>query len=466
MADDKRDAPDPKRRRPATIDLKATEIASEPGKPAEPVEKTAETLRAAPAPEAAAAASVSPQPPRPPGAQSWRPEWLDTAALNERFSGLRDRFDWRLAAAGATGAAAVFLLFLVMWAAGAFSPRDDFTAPFTTRMAGLEKRVADLAGRPQPAAADPRAVAELGTRVAAAEQAMGRLADLDSRLGKAEQGVAKAEQVAAAPRGAQADQALTARVAALETAMRPLAEIASRLDTANAAARDAKSRADAAFDAAQKNAAVPAAQAADHKEIEALAARVAALEQALKSSEARIATTAGADRAGRLAFVAVALRATVERGDPFAQELAAVRPLVADAKALGPLEPFAASGVPRAAVFARELSALTGPMLAAAGGPPREGFIDRLQANAERLVRIRPINEAPGDDPATVIGRADVKATHGDVAGAVAELGNLPVAVRAPAEGFIARAKAREAALAAARKLADDAVGALAKAGQ
>jgi len=38
--------------------------------------------------------------------------------------------------------------------------------------------------------------------------------------------------------------------------------------------------------------------------------------------------------------------------------------------------------------------------------------------------------------------------------------------VRAPADGFIARAKAREAALAAARKLADDAVGALAKAGQ
>ena len=466
MADDKRDGPDAKRRRPATIDLKATEIASEPVKPSEPVEKTAETPRAAPAPEAAAAASAPPEPPRPTGAPSWRPEWLDAAALNERFSGLRDRLDWRLAAAGATGAAAVFLLFLAMWSAGAFSPRDDVTAPLTTRMAGLEKRVADLASRPQPAAVDPRAIAELGTRVAAAEQAMRRLADLDSRLGKAEQGLTKAEQAASTPRAAPADQALTARIAALETAMRPLAEIGSRLDGASTAARDAKSRADAAFEAAQKNAGAPAAQAADHKEIEALGARVAALEQALKSSEARVAATAGADKAGRLAFVAVALRATVERGDPFVQELAAVRPLVADAKALGSLEPFAASGVPRASALARELSSLTTPMLAAAGGPPREGFIDRLQANAERLVRIRPINEAPGDDPATVIGRADVKATHGDLAGAVAELGSLPAAVRAPAEGFIARAKAREAALAAARKLADDAVGALAKAGQ
>jgi hypothetical protein len=456
MADDKRDAPQPggKRRRPATLDLKATEVASESVKPTEPVEMTAETPR----PEPAAAPPSEPPPAAAPAATSWRPEWLDVSAMNARLSGVRDRFDWRLATAGAVGAAAMFLLFLMVWAAGAFSPRDDLTAPLATRIAGLEKRVADLTTRPQPVAADPRAVADLGGRVAAAEQAMSRLADLDSRLGKA-------EQAAAAPRAAQTDQALTTRVAALEAAMRPLAELGPRVDGASTIARDAKSRADAAFEVAQKNAAAPAAQAADHKEIEALVARVAALEQALKASEARVAATAGADKAGRLAFVAVALRATVERGDPFAQELAAVRPLT-DAKALGPLEPFAASGLPRAAALARELSSLTTPMLAAAGGPPREGFIDRLQAKAARLVRIRPINEAPGDDPATDIARAEVKAALGDLAGAVAELAALPAAVRAPAQGFIARAQAREAALAAARKLADDAVGALAKAGQ
>jgi hypothetical protein len=79
--------------------------------------------------------------------------------------------------------------------------------------------------------------------------------------------------------------------------------------------------------------------------------------------------------------------------------------------------------VPRAAALARELSQLSGPMLNAAGTTPRDGgFIDRLQQNAERLVRIRPINEAPGDDPATVIARAEAKAAHGDLSGAVAEL--------------------------------------------
>jgi len=199
--------------------------------------------------------------------------------------------------------------------------------------------------------------------------------------------------------------------------------------------------------------------------MQALAARVTALEQAAKALEQKTAATAGADRAGRLAFVAVALRAAVERGDAFAQELAAVKPLVANGAILAPLEPFAATGVPRTPALARELSQLTGPMVSAAGTPPREGgILDRIQQNAERLVRIRPINGSPGDDAATVVARADAKASHGDLAGALAELGALAPAVRAPAESWMKKAQAQLAALAAARKLAEDAVGTLAKA--
>ena len=129
-----------------------------------------------------------------------------------------------------------------------------------------------------------------------------------------------------------------------------------------------------------------------------------------------------------------------------------------------PLEPFAATGVPRSAALARELSQLTGPMLNATGAPRDGGILDRIQQNAERLVRIRPINETPGDDAATVVARADVKATHGDLAGAVAELGALPAGVRAPGAGWMKKAQAQIAALAAARSLADDAIAALAKA--
>ena len=435
MADEQRPSGPPggkRRRPPTTLDLKATEVAPDPVKPAETTDSDQKTASAE-ASEAAAAAAPNAETASPP---TWRPNWVEArmARIGARLSAGSSA---RLIAASAAAAAAMLVLFLALWGLGAFNNRDD---ALPARIAALETQVRDLAAKPAPASADPRALAELAARVA------------------------KAEQAAAAPRAPQTDQALTDRVAALETAVRPLADVAQRLDGAGAAAREAKSRADAAFEAAQKGA---PAQAADRQEIEALAQRVAALEQAAKSADekiARAATSAGADRAGRLAFIAAALRAAVERGVPFAPELAAAKPLIADPAALGALEPFAATGVPRADVLARELSQRSNAILAAAGNAPREGgILDRLQQNAERLVRIRPISETSGDDPATVLARAEAKASHGDIAGAVKDLAQLPEPARAAAQAWIKRAEAQVAALAAARGLAENAVGALAR---
>jgi hypothetical protein len=467
MADEKGSSGPPggkRRRPPTTIDLRATEIASEPATSIEPIDSSPETPQAEPQAAAAGMASEasSEPPPRPAGAPSragWR-DWLDVTAMNARMSALRgqvaDRMNWRLIAAGGAGAAAMLVVFLALWGFGAFNRRDDLTVMLAARLAILELQVRDLGSRPQPAGLDQRALADLAARVGAAEQAMGRLGDFDARL-------AKAEAAATAPRSAPPDQILIARVTALEAAVRPLADLRQGLDAANAAARDARSRADAAFEAAQK---APAPQAVEvtPDQIDALSARVTALEQAEKAAEQKLAVSVGADRAGRFALVAVQLRGAVERGEPFAQELAAVKPLAGDAAALGALEPFAATGVPRSAALARELSQFTGAMLSATGAPRDGGILDRIQQNAERLVRIRPINETPGDDPATVVARAEVKATHGDLAGAVAELGALPPAVRAPAEGWMKKSQAQIAALAAARSLADNAIAALAKA--
>ena len=229
----------------------------------------------------------------------------------------------------------------------------------------------DLSSRPQPSV-EPRAVSDLAARLGAAGQATGKMADLEGRL-------AKAEAAAAVPRPVQSDPALAARIAALETAAPSAAQtdpaLAARIAGLETTAREAKSRADAAFEAAQKNAAalVPAS------EVEALAARIATLEATMKAAEARIATTAGADKAGRLAFVAVSLRAIVERGDPFAQELAPCA-AGADAKILAPLEPFAAGGSTARSSACARTSQLNGAMLAATGSAPRDGgFIDRLR---------------------------------------------------------------------------------------
>ena len=50
----------------------------------------------------------------------------------------------------------------------------------------------------------------------------------------------------------------------------------------------------------------------------------------------------------------------------------------------------------------------------------------RLQANAEKLVRIRPIEETSGNDPLAIVARIEIRAAQADIAGALAELAKLP----------------------------------------
>src|SRR5262249_41982106 len=160
-----------------------------------------------------------------------------------------------------------------------------------------------------------------------------------------------------------------------------------------------------------------------------LADQVATLERSGKALDEEIAKRrAGenADRAVRLAVVAAALSAAVERGDAFASELAVTKSLAADAGALAPLEPVAASGVPSAASLGAELTALLPALTQAAGAGPRDGnFLERMQAGAERLVRIRPVDAVPGDDPAAVLARIEIRAKEADIAGTLAELAKL-----------------------------------------
>ena len=92
---------------------------------------------------------------------------------------------------------------------------------------------------------------------------------------------------------------------------------------------------------------------------------------------------------------------------------------------------------------------------------PEGGFLERLQANAGKLVRIRPVDAPPGDDPSAVLARLEIDAVKADIAAALADLGKLADATRAPAQDWINKANARQAALAAARQYAADTARAL-----
>jgi hypothetical protein len=441
-----------RRRRPTpTIDLTATEVARKPEEkataPAQASVAASAGARTRPEP---AAASSEPPPTTSPDIDIFSAEAAADSPGGEppRADSGFTRPDWlpreipwppSWPVAGAVGGGIVLVVFALLWLAGLFSPRDDGSNALNARLAQVESRLRQIPNGPAPTAVDPKKLDDLAARVS------------------------KLETLPAPP---ASDAAIASRFAAVETAVKAfqgkLAELDRRADDNAAALREARGRADAAMLAADAARSAPA----DRGEIEALTKRIAALEQTTKTVGDDLAKRAAAagDRPVRLAVSAQALRAAVERGDPFAAELAAVRPLAADPQTLAPLEPFAASGVPTQAALARQLPELVAAMQRLAGAPPPEaGVFDRLRASAERLVRIRPMEEGPGDDPTTIIARIEAKAARSDIAGALAELAKLPAPVRAPAEDWIKRAEARSVAVDASRRFAGNALAALGK---
>lgn len=381
------------------------------------------------------------------------------SAAHRSLSGLAAAVRWPLVGAGLAGALVTLGIVWVVLSTGGGSDSSAAEA----RIAQLEHQVADLAGR---APADPANSESFG--------------DLANRLQKLDAQLAQMQTAQTAVSRSASDPALAERIAAVETQMKSLAETVGALGqrSDSAAAANAAALSDLTQKLARSdtpgtdlNAAATERSNANADLIAALANRIDALEGNAKATEATLAAEVVKrsaesldDRSVRTALVAAALAAVVERGRPFTAELKAAQSQAADAAVLAPLESFAATGVPNAGALARELSSLEPALLQAARAAPSEaGFLDKLQANAERLVRIRPIEEIPGDDPAAVIARIEFKAVHGDVPGALTEFGNLPANVRAPAQAWISKAQARTDALAASRAFAAEALAALGK---
>jgi hypothetical protein len=330
------------------------------------------------------------------------------------------RQSWTPVIAGLSGVGGGAVVVLLLWAFGALSsgqpvlpPQQASQPDLSPRLAGIEQQLKELAARPAPAAPDTRA-----------------LTDIAARLGKLESAVA-------APRLPVTDPVVLGRITAAENTAKSTADnvagLTRRVDSLETALRDTNGQ------------------------LQQLAVATAELQARVRE------TGAGADRPSRLAAVTAALRAAIERGEPFAAELAIEKSLGADASLVTALEPFAAAGVPSPAALGHELAAIIRPMLVTAEPPHDSTFLDKLQAHAEKLVKVRPIDEARGDDRIAVLTRIEQRAGKGDIAGALSEFSKLPPEVRARPElqAWAAKAEARGKAVEAARKLAADAVTAL-----
>ena len=208
------------------------------------------------------------------------------------------------------------LVLAVIGLASLFLSRDHGVSDLEARLAAVEQQVRN------PAAAAPAARAP---------------DDVTSRL-------AKLEAAGAGGTSAAGDSALADRIGALQGEVKALAEtvgmLGRRNDEALAAAREARSRAEATAAATaaavaaltQKVASAPAVDRGElDSKFDTLGNRVAGLERNDKALASELAKRAAAetagDRAVRLALAAAALRTAVERGDPYASELATVKAL-------------------------------------------------------------------------------------------------------------------------------------------
>jgi hypothetical protein len=311
------------------------------------------------------------------------------------------------------------------------SPTVAVPDDVVTRIAKLE---AALSVPPsQPSSPPPRLAAEVGDLAS-------RMAGHDAKLA-----------------------ALTDRIASLEGAVR---EAAAAARVAGERAEEVAGRSDGdRRNSDEQN----RTQQDDRSAVDDLANRVATLESqqtALQRKQEGLNRVtdaiAAVDKAVRLATVAVALRSTLERNSPFAAELAAARSLGADEKALASLAPFAATGLPTSSELSHELSTLL-PELRRLSVPPGQdlGYLDRLRASAVKMLNIRPVQNQPGDDPSTVMGRIEFQMAQQDVGAMVVELDKLPAPARELARPWRTKVLARQDALEAAQRIATASLAAL-----
>lgn len=267
--------------------------------------------------------------------------------------------------------------------------------------------------------------------------------------------------------------ALNARIAQLEArpAAAPDSGLSMRVDTLEKSIAGLRNELAAtktqseriATDVNQLKSAPPSSTAAvDLGPINARLDRIERAAGELKSAAVQQSAKPADDTALRRMVAASQLDASVRQSEPYAAALAAVRPLVPDARALKPLDAFAVTGLPSAASLSRELLALLPKLSPSATAAPSGGWLDRLQAGAVRMLHIERTDAGAisGND---AIARAAAAARSNDVATAKRELLMLPAADRAAAQPWLDKVDARDAALASSRQFAADAMAALSK---
>jgi hypothetical protein len=309
------------------------------------------------------------------------------------------------------------------------------------RIDALDRRIAELEGRPAGAPADAGLVQRLG----ALEQ---QNRQLRSDLDRVASAAAAAPAGAADPAAGQRIEAVSGEIAALRDEIQ-----AVRRDAAQAVAPE---RLDALSGRIEENAAELRAMQGDLSRLVDLPKRVQDLGSTIEAASGQTQHTA-------LILASGQLEAALDSGQPYASQLGAVRRLAADdadlSALLAQLEEHADEGTPSMAEL-RIRFADTALAIAQAAQSDADGdWADRAWARLRSLVTVRPVGgDVAGESAEAHVARAEARLNEGDLASAIGELEGLEGAAAEAAAPWLAGARARLSADQAIERLRERAL--------
>jgi hypothetical protein len=352
------------------------------------------------------------------------------------------------AVAGLIGAAAV--LFAISW--GYLPLNGETEAPDLTP---LQDRIAKLEAAPETpdnsaalktletrldgletkASETPPEVAALADRVAQLESSLKSMAEAAKEGGSVADAAAISQQINEAEKrlDAKIDQALAetktetgADTAAIDALKKELADVDAKL----------KALTEAELGSGEAAQLLP--------EIAVLDERVDKIESALPSLIEALDEDAAETKTATLAIAFANLRAAVDGGRPYADELATLAQLSPGAGDLGRLLDYEDTGIPTLRALTASFEEARSAALAKQEPAGDVSIIDRLMSSAESLVTVRRIDEsAEGDAPDAVLARAAAKLEQGDLEAAVTEVETLQEGPREAFAKWLDAAKAR-----------------------
>jgi hypothetical protein len=181
------------------------------------------------------------------------------------------------------------------------------------------------------------------------------------------------------------------------------------------------------------------------------------------AAEATASTQVKAITAAETLGLAQSLAHSLERGRPFAAELAALTERGVDPQLLAALAPVAEHGAPTAARLLASFAPVAKRLRALDDAPAAGGSLtDQLLHEAGKLVRVRPAGERANVSITELVARIESALAHDDLDGASEAFAKLPENARSEAKAFGEALNQRREAEQAAASLVANALAGLA----